>query len=94
MKKVMKTSERIGNVKSALWFAQGKVPRYVVQETGMAVYDAVKAIVPALLVSLALVALTTVVGAGAGAAIGSLGAGVGAVPLGVAGSSHRSAPLL
>ena len=87
MKKMMKTSERIGNVKRALWFAQGKVPRYVMQETGMAAYDAVKAIIPALLVSLALVTLTTVVGAGAGAAIGSLGAGVGAVPLGVAGGS-------
>jgi hypothetical protein len=87
MKRMMKTSERISNVKSALWFAQRKVPRYVMQETGMAVYDAVKAIIPALLVSLAFVTLTTVVGAGAGAAVGSLGAGVGAVPLGVAGGS-------
>ena len=87
MKRMMKTSERISNVKSALWFAQRKVPRYVMQETGMAVYDAVKAIIPALLVSLAFVTLTTVVGASAGAAVGSLGAGVGAVPLGVAGGS-------
>lgn len=85
MKKMMRPSERIGKVKSALWFAQQSVPLFVVQETGMAAYGAVKAIIPALLVSMALVTLTTVVGAGLGAATGSLGAGVGAVPMGIAG---------
>ncbi len=87
MKKMMRTSERIGNVKSALWFAQGKVPRFVMQETGMAAYEAVQSIIPALLVSLAFVTITTAIGAGVGIGFGSLGAGVGAIPLGVAGGT-------
>jgi hypothetical protein len=81
------TAERLNNVKDALWFAQAKVPHLVVQETGMAAYEAVKGIIPALLASLAFVMLTTAVGAGAGAAVGSLGFGVGAVPLGAAGGA-------
>jgi len=87
MKKMMRTSERIDNVKNALWFAQGNVPRFVMQETGMAAYEAVQSIIPALLVSLAFVTITTVIGAGIGVGFGSLGAGVGAIPLGAVGGN-------
>jgi hypothetical protein len=83
----LNTSERIDNVQNVLFLAQGKIYSYVVQEIGTAGYEALKGIIPALIVSLAFVTLTTAVGAGAGAAVGSLGFGLGAVPLGIAGGS-------
>jgi hypothetical protein len=80
-------ADRVMNVKDALWFAQEKIPHFVEQETGIAAYEALKGIIPALLASLAFVTLTTVIGAGAGVAVGSLGFGLGAVPLGIAGGT-------
>ncbi|HQN01353.1 MAG TPA: hypothetical protein PLL36_09775, partial [Candidatus Hydrogenedentes bacterium] len=86
-REAMSTGQRIKNVRNALFFAKDKIPSQVVEETGMAAYQAVRGIIPALLASLAVVTLTTVLGAAGGAVIGSLGAGVGAVPLGIAGGS-------
>jgi hypothetical protein len=80
-------ADRVSNVQNALFLAEGKVYSYVFQEIGTAGYEALKGIIPALIASLAFVTLTTAVGAGAGAAVGSLGFGVGAVPFGIAGGT-------
>lgn len=87
MKKMMSISERTDNVKKAVFFARSSIPRFVIQETGMSAYAALQGIFPALLASLAFVTLTTAVGAGSGAFMGSFAAGIGAVPMGVAGGS-------
>jgi hypothetical protein len=49
------TADRVSNVQSALFLAEGKVYSYVFQEIGTAGYEALKGIIPALIASLAFV---------------------------------------
>lgn len=82
----LRIERRIERVRSALWFAEQKLPQAVRGETGMAVYDVIKGIIPGLLLALAVVGATTLFGIGIGAFFGFFsGAGLGALPGAVSG---------
>jgi hypothetical protein len=77
---------RTRNIVTALWHAAGQIPAAVYEETGEALDEVLSGILPAILIGLAVVAGTTLVGISAGALVGAIaGVGIGAVPGAVAG---------
>ena len=73
--------QRAENVLQALWLAKTYLPSAVMKETGEALDEALEGVVSAVLISLVVVATTTLVGMSLGAIGGwFLGLGVGSVP--------------
>lgn len=86
-KKEIPKSERLRKIKQALFRAEAELPYAIRQETGMAVYQVINGIIPALLASLAFVTVFIIAGASIGTAFGSLLIGIGALPGGVIGGT-------
>ncbi len=77
---------RTKNIFTALWHAAGQIPSAVYEETGESLDEVLSGILPAILIALAVVAGSTLVGLSAGALVGAIaGVGVGAVPGAIAG---------
>ena len=72
---------RLKNVAMALWHAKSQIPAAVREETGESLDEVLSAIFPCILIVMAVVAGTTLIGASAGALAGAItGAGAGAIP--------------
>jgi hypothetical protein len=80
-------AERVYAVFKAILRSYRYIPEALLQATGEELYSILRGIIPGLVISLGIMAITTLGGAAAGAALGALAGGVGAGPGAVAGAA-------
>jgi hypothetical protein len=78
--------DRAEQVYAALEIAEQLAPRAILEETGEELAEIARGLIPGLLLCLAVVATTTALGGAAGAALGALAFGWGAIPAGLFGA--------
>ena len=83
---LVKGAERINAVSDAIQVGRQRAGAAILKETGHALEEVVKGLIPGLLLMLVTVVGTTVIGGAIGAAVGFLAGGVGAAPGAVVGA--------